>query len=49
VARINQFIVQSTDQELVINSINGFMAVLGLGCVALPFILLGALMLIFWR
>jgi hypothetical protein len=49
VEQINQFIGQSTERQLVINSINGTLAVLGLIYVALPFIALGALVLIFWR
>jgi hypothetical protein len=41
VANINRYISESGDHSLVIRSINGLYAGLGMGCVSYPFILLG--------
>jgi hypothetical protein len=49
-ARLNQFIQESEDEQLVIESINPIMAVLGLSLVSPAFIILGILTLLFaWR
>ncbi len=49
VDRINAFIQNSSEKQLVLNNINGFMAALGLGCVAVTFLLSGSLVLRYWR
>ncbi len=49
VDRLNQFMQQSSAETVTLDNLNGATIFLGVGCVALTFMLAGAVVLIAWR